>query len=376
MYRWLPILLLPLAACKQTYAPPVVADPPVFLVVEGFIENNGTDSTVFTLSYTVKLDSSTFTPAPGATVTVEGSDNSSYPLGEVGNGKYGALLTTLNNSVTYRVHIFTAAGKQYASDYVPLVYNPPIDSISWVRQNNLPYQGIQIYANTHDPQNKTHYYSWKYQECWEFQSAFESYYTYVPGQGVIEDLNVNDFTCWKYNNATDILLANSTQLSSDVIYEAPITLIPLGSQQISIRYSILVTQYALTQDAFDWWQTLQKNTEQIGSIFGVQPSTNPGNIHCITDTTEQVLGYVYGGNSRSQRIFITNAQVQPWDYNSGCVADTTSRNSVYGLWTQGYLPWYITIGVPGNPSLPVIHYSTEQCIDCRFTGTNVPPSFW
>lgn len=364
------ISLLPLAACKQTYAPPVIADPPTYLVVEGFIENNSTDSTVFTLSYTVKIDSSTFTPALGATVMVEGSDNSSYPLGEVGNGKYGAFLGALNSNVTYRVHIFTSSGKAYASDYVSLVYNPPIDSVNWVRQNSPPFQGIQIYVNTHDPQNNTHYYSWKYQECWEFHSSFESNYEYVPGVGVEAVFPINDFVCWKYNNSTDILLGNSSQLSNDVIYEAPITVVPFDSQQISVRYSILVTQYALTKDAFEWWQILQKNTEQIGSIFGVQPSANPGNIHCLTDTSEQVLGYVYGGNSRSQRIFITNAQVQPWNYTTDCVEMIGYNLDLNYLWDNGYLPWYIQQGSG------TVHYAFKQCIDCRLTGTNVPPSFW
>jgi hypothetical protein len=364
------ILLLSLAACRQTYEPPIIASPPNYLVVEGFIENNGTDSTVFTLSHTVKLDSNTFTPEPGATVTVEGSDNSAYTLGEMGNGNYGAALTSLNGATTYRLHILTTGGKQYASDYVPLVFDPPIDSINWVRLDNASYQGVRIYTNTHDPQNNTHYYRWKYQECWEFHSPFESAYNYVPGQGVVPLDPITDFVCWRYHNSTDIVLANSTQLAQDVIYEAPVVFLPLNSQQLSVRYSILVTQYALTEDAFSWWQILQKNTEQIGSLFGVQPSANTGNIHCLSDTAEQVLGYVGGGNSRSQRIFITNDQVLPWDYNSGCVTMSTNSENFGDLWTQGYLPYYI---IQGSGTTV---YAFKVCIDCTLSGTNIRPSFW
>src|SRR6185437_12047600 len=101
MNRPLPFILLFLAACRQSYEPPAIAHPPNYLVVEGFIENNGGDSTIFILSRTVKVDSSAFTPELGAKVFVEGSDNTSFPLIEVGNGKYGAALTALNGNTTY-----------------------------------------------------------------------------------------------------------------------------------------------------------------------------------------------------------------------------------------------------------------------------------
>ena len=364
------ILLLLFTACRRAYDPPAITNPPNYLVVEGFIENNGTDSTYFTLSRTVKVDSSTFTPETGARVFVEGSDNTSYPLNDIGNGRYGAPLFSLNPSTTYRIHIFTNNGKQYASDYVSLISSPPIDSINWVRHDDPAHAGIQIYANTHDPRNNTHYYRWSYDECWQFHTTFESPYNYVPGQGVVAIANLNDWTCWRYNSSSDILLATSSQLAQDVIYEAPINLIPLSSQQIMVRYSILVRQYALTKEAFTWWQTMQKNTEQIGSIFGVQPSASSGNIHCISNPSEQVLGYVSGGNSRAQRIFITNDQVLPWDYNSGCVEWTTNKITVEQLWELGYLVYYVEVNTG------IIHYSWKTCIDCTLTGTNVRPSFW
>src|SRR5580692_2557948 len=82
--------------CKQAYDPPVISSPTKYLVVEGFI-NSGPDSTYYTLSHTVNLgDTATGTPELQAQVTVQGTDNSSYPLAEIGNGVYGAPLTGLN----------------------------------------------------------------------------------------------------------------------------------------------------------------------------------------------------------------------------------------------------------------------------------------
>ena len=367
------LVLIVAAACKQTYAPPAVTHPPDYLVVEGFIDATAGNPTVFTLSHTVKLDTNLYVPESGATVTVEGTDNSSRPLQEQIAGSYSAPLSSLDFNVSYRLHIVTTAGKQYASDYVQLVPSPPIDSISWRRLENDVHQGIQVFANTHDPQNKTHFYRWDYSETWEFHSPFFATVIYIPGAG-LENYSPNTIsTCWRTDSATDILLGSSTQLSQDLIHEAPLVLIPLNSQQISVRYSIFVKQYALTADAFAWWQILQKNNEQIGSIFGVQPSTNKGNIRCLSDTTETVLGFVSGGTVQTKRIFISSDQVNPWYYDPGCPDQKIPYNidSVNFWYSIGYLPWRVDL-----PPKAAVHMAEKTCVDCTLTGSNIPPSFW
>jgi len=364
------LLLLPALACKQTYEPPVIAHPPNDLVVEGWIETNGVDSTVFTLSRTVKLDSNAYTPESGATVVIEDSLQNTYPLRETQPGTYSYPAFVFNNTTTYRMRI-TTGGKQYASDFVSLVSSPPIDSINFIRQQTDARDGVQIYANSHDPQNKTHYYRWQYSETWEFHSAVQATVAFDPGSRSIYNILPGvGYTCWHTNNSTDIILASTTQLSSDLAYEVPIIFIPNGTQKLTVRYSIMARQYALTKEAFTWWQTLQKNTEQIGSIFGVQPSANKGNIRCISDTSEQVLGFVGGGNTRTRRLFITNDQIQPWNYSTDCVDATISPAKFYDEWVQGYLPWM------QETATGTVHYEYKTCVDCRLTGTDIRPSFW
>jgi hypothetical protein len=359
------LLILTLSAgCLQQYDPPAIANPTSNLVVEGFIDDSG-DTTVFNLSRTFALTASaTQAPELSATVAVEGADNSNYPLTNAGNGAYWAILPPLNPAIEYRLFI-TDGGKQYASDYVPLIPNPSIDSVNWVRNDN----GVQVYANTHDPTGKALYFRWNYEETWEFMSPFFATLQFVNDS--LENYSPNTIsTCWKYNNSSSVLLASSVHLSPDEIYEMPMTLVPVNSQQISVEYSILVRQFVLNIQAFTWWQTVQNNTENIGSIFGVLPTTNPGNIHCLTDTSEMVVGYVSGGNLQSKRIFITNNQVFPWDYQSGCYIENTTKDSFKYFYPNGFLPidWH---------SFPTrIDFSKNYCVDCTLTGTNIQPTFW
>jgi hypothetical protein len=121
------------------------------------------------------------------------------------------------------------------------------------------------------------------------------------------------------------VIASSAKLSSDVIFQAPVTTILSTNEKISVRYSILLRQYALTKEAYEFWENIRKNTEQLGSIFDAQPSQLQGNIHCISNPTEPVIGFVTITNIQRKRIFIDNSQLPlEWypTYPYYCEADT------------------------------------------------------
>jgi hypothetical protein len=361
-------------ACRESYVPPVGASAVSRLVVEGFI-NNGSDSTIISLTRTYNLgvdDTASATPELHAQVQVQGEDNSSYALAETGHGKYAAPGLILNNSVRYRLHIRTSGGKEYGSDYVTLKPSPQIDSISWKPVNG----DIHIYANTHDPQNASVYYRWTYSETWQFHSVYPSMYIYT-GDTVLPRGFDSIYTCWKSDNSTNTLLGSSVNLSRDLIAEAPMVTIPANSWEIGVEYSIGVTQYVLTPDAYDFWLNLQKNTEQIGSVFSPQPSETAGNIHNLADSAEQVIGYISGGTMSKQRIFIKPDQIPGWqieNYPNLCLEFGISgqKDSLkYYLGRVGYLI------IDQSPFVP-IRYSVSDpfCIDCTLQGSNIKPPFW
>jgi hypothetical protein len=358
-------LLAATAACKQTYLPPIIKNPPTWLVVEGFI-NNGPDSTWFNLTHTYQLngDSTAGTPELGAIVTIQGNDNTSYTLYETANtGLYTAHLPALNPNTRYRLYISTTSGNRYASDFVPLVSDPPIDSINLIHSS----AGAMIYTNTHDPSNSTHDFRWEYQETWEFT-------TYQATLKWTNNTLVNygpdtTYICWKADDNTNIILATSTRLAEDVIYEEPLVSIPQDAEKLGIEYSINVLQYSLTDSAFNWWSIMQNNTENIGSIFGVQPITDQGNLHCLTDTSQQVVGYVSAGTLRTQRVFFTNAQVQPWYYQPPCNIKKVDSSGVDNWFEMGYLP----VALANNGTYAIAY---ADCVDCTLTGSNKKPYFW
>jgi hypothetical protein len=341
-----------------------------YLVVEGNL-NAGGDSTVIRLSRTLGLeDPAKIKAENGASLTVEGKDNTTRPLIFRGNGNYVSVNLGLVINNEYRLRIRTSDGNEYLSAYVKAKQTPLIDSISW----DIDDKGLTVYANTHDPGNSTRYYRWNYDETWEIRSRFYSYYVYDFALGNIRPRVIPAeavYYCWRYDTSSNIPLANSLNLTNDIIHKASLKQIPYGDDRLAVRYSIQVRQYALDKEAYDFFELMKKNTEDIGSIFSPQPSELKGNITCLTDPGEYVLGYVTASTVVQQRKFI---QI-PWQFNLSCQYDTTAAGNINRIRTYyangGFVPYDFDMNTSSW------YGASSHCVDCRErNGKTVRPSFW
>ncbi|RKR84524.1 uncharacterized protein DUF4249 [Mucilaginibacter gracilis] len=388
IYVLLTIISLIALRCKKPYLPDATTTNYNYLVVDGAI-NSGADSTIIKLSRTVTLAAKTTTkPELKAIVTVQSDQNNTYNLTETTNGNYVAIGLNLDNSRKYRLSIKTTNGKTYLSDYVEVKNAPPIDSIGYTMNSD----GITVYNNAHDATNNTRYYRWSYQETWQFQANYVS--NYMPQQSTPTSITMvprtadqQIFTCWASNSSSTILLGSTAKLSQDVIYQNAIIAIPSNSEKIGIKYSIILKQYALTTDAYNFWTMLKKNTEDLGSIFDSQPSAIQGNIHNTADATEPVIGYLSVGTVQSKRVFISKSSLP----SSWLVAGTTQCSTIDTLYFSNpksgsndvkaalevIPPLYIAIdAVLGGTQIKGYSRTSRLCGDCTLRGVNKQPAFW
>jgi len=368
--QYILLLISAVMGCKKPYNPPVVANSGSYLVVEGVI-NSGSDSTTITLSRTVNISSTvTVNPVTGATLTVEGDQNAVYPLTETGNGHYASPGLNLDNTRQYRLRIKTS-NDEYLSDFVPAIVTPAIDSIGY-NIVSVPDTGIQVYANTHNLNTNSRYYRWDYSEAWRFHAEYFSLYISNGSDAIIlRQPSQWRFYCFSSDSSSDIVLGSSAKLQNNVIYQSPIAFIPKASEKIELEYSILLREYSLTADAYNFWTSLKTNTEQLGSIFDAQPSQVTGNIHSITNPAEPVIGYVSVCSVQSKRIFIhRNDLPDPWapTYPYACSIQPTG--------TQGPAFLY---PLP-NDFVPMdgagATFTSTTCADCTIRGTQTVPPFW
>jgi len=388
------IFLLSLSACKTPYTPVPITANNNYLVVEGLI--NITDSTFINLSRTVNISAkTTVKPELKAVVTIESNSGSSYPLKEQGNGIYAAAPLNLSVSNQYRLRIKTATGSTYTSDFTPAMVSPPVDSISWKPTNTT----LNIYVNTHDPKNATRYYRWDYSEEWEFRTDYDSFFL-SDGLNIIpRDPTQHVYQCYAGDTSHIITVGTSTGLAQDVINQQLVNALNSDAEKIGIEYSILIKQYALTKDAYDYWLLLKKNTEQLGSIFDAQPSASIGNIHNINVPTEPVIGYISVGTVTSQRIFIRKNQLPKWITTpaypvtpTSCTLDTVyyilPNSNPYIFEQNLYINYknldFVSPSFQEIPVLPVdskaLHpdyfSSRPFCVDCTLRGKTKPPVYW
>ncbi|WP_300597864.1 DUF4249 domain-containing protein [Niabella sp.] len=378
-YFLLLLVVTLLCSCKDRYYPNIDSINTNYLVVEGTLIS-GNATTNLQLSRTTPLNGSKgLLPEANATVTVEGSDNSVKNLTMGNAGNYQGVLD-LSSGNRYRVRIRISGGKEYLSDFVPVKTTPEIDSIGFKQSD----KGVQLYVNTHDASNSTVYYRWDYDETWEIRSAYYSGLIYDAASKDSDPFGVRRrrfpqeevFYCWKYGKSSNIYIGSSAKLTSDVIYQQPLNLIPSGNERLSVKYSILLRQYAMDKAAYEFYDLMKKNTESIGDIFGPLPSELRGNMHCVSDPKEIVIGYISATEPKQKRIFIDSPA--GWAFQQYCVTNFVIMNadSTREAFATGAA---IPIDYTSRAEDKADGYlsSSATCIDCRTRGGNTQrPAYW
>lgn len=371
-YLLLFIALVYMASCKESYIPTVTSTDANILVVDGYI-NTSTDSTIITLSRTVVVSAkNTIKPELNATVTIENDANVSYALKDLGKGTYAVSNLILDPAKKHRIRIKTTKGGVYLSDFVESRVAPAIDNISFEAKDD----GVQFYVSAHDDSNNSKYYRWECLDTWQFHSNFHSTLKH-DGTKIVDRISPDDdiYFCYAGGRSTNVMIGSSIKLSKDVINKGVLNFVEKGSEKISIRYSMLVKQYVLTKDAYEFWEKLRKNTEGLGSIFDAQPSQLTGNIHNTNNSEEPVIGYIGAGIPAQKRVFFDSGEFPRWTTVSPfyCITDTLRNNQedIQKIIKGSYVAIERV-----SPVDQRIVAGAPQCVDCTIRGAKKKPSFW
>jgi hypothetical protein len=371
-------MLLAFAAtsCKDAYDLPVNIPASGYLVVDGVV-NSGQGPTTISLSKTVRLiDSFNINYITDAAVVVEGEDNSRFPLMHTGRGQYTNSQLALNRSQKYRLSIRLADGKEYKSGFLPVNATPAIESVNWVQDG----AGVHIYVDAKGNANTSGYYRWEYEEDWEFNAAYAPNLRYVTGprvdyifQGGGADMS--KFTCYQSAKSSTIEILSTARLNRDTTHYR-ITTVPRASWKISVLYSILAKQFAISREGYEYLSRMKKNTEQTGSIFDSQPSELVGNVKNINDPGEPVIGFVEISEVHTKRIFIKRSEVPDWGYIHGC-DQRSIPNHPDSIMATGMAPPVAPDVISPVTSAIIRYFITEPvCVDCTLRGVLDKPSFW
>ncbi len=355
--------------CVEPYVPEIIVSNKNLLVVDGFL-NSTSKLAIVKLSRTLgPTSASPFPKEEHALVTIEDEEGTMHALRETSPGYYESYVI-LSSGESCRLHIQTANGKEYQSDFITLKQAPPVNMM-WEADNT----GVKILVDAHDPSGQTGYYQWLFTDTWEYKSHFGSQYSLVDGEAIPRAEKDNINRCWRSGVSPGVLIASTTKLNEDRVTRFPLTFISRGESKLFIRYSITVEQRALTQEAFNFLSQL-KESENVGGLFDPQANPVTGNIFNVADPAEPVLGYFNGGSSVKKRIFISRDDLpDELRYDppaSSCVAVAIPLAKL-----REYPNSTLIIGGYGETRLEGYLTSSAECIDCRsHGGTTSKPFFW
>ncbi|WPP48438.1 DUF4249 domain-containing protein [Catalinimonas niigatensis] len=347
---WIGCLML-LSTCVERLELDESLSGEPLLVVDGII-TNANEPYVVKLAYTSSsLQTYEANPLSDAQVYITDQEENRTDLTEVDAGEYETDPNFFqgNSGKSYRLHIIAPNGRTYASLPETMPDVPSIDNI-YFELDSRPYEssigtildewGLQFYLNTGSGENKNAYYRWSWTETYEFTAPLVR-----PGQ-------FNIPTCYQSGTQTRYLNIASTQgLSRDRIERRKINFVQKSGRKLQRRYSLLVKQYGLSERAYNFWENVQEQQENSGSVFAPPPAPIPGNVYNVNDDTEPVLGYFQASSVTEKRVFVSRSEIPPG---------------------PGGSPGGFGECIDGDPE------ASDYCFDCSLMigVTTETPSFW
>jgi hypothetical protein len=361
-------ILFSAAGCITKFMPEI-DESRELLVVEGMITDQFETNSI-RLTKSSRLDKKNLIkPVLGCIVSISDDLDNIWQLKEKGNGYYNTdslrFRGVIGRIYKLRVNSNGKLPNNYTYESVPMELKPvpPIENLYYEKVlieaesgERIRKEGCRIYVDTHDYNNECNFYRWDFSETWEIRLPYD----------------VKNKICWTTNKSSTILIKNTTLLSENSISHFPVNYVSNETDRLEDKYSILVNQYSLTEDEYDYWNKMQMMSEQTGTLYDIIPASIQGNIYCNEDPSERVLGYFSVSAKKSRRIFIEDFFYGLAQLYTNCPIDTVGLGPISGLGTS---LWVI---VDGSLDMPPYRVLTDKkgCADCTVRGTVLKPTFW
>jgi len=280
-------------------------------------------------------------PYSGALVWVsDDAGNSEYML-DLGDGRYlfrrSQVIPHFGPSYTLEIllpdgrHYQSAAtermGEQQAED--ELSFEIVKDRI--VSSEGIPVDNtnVKIYLNTTLPKESTPaYLRWAIDEVYTIKPTCAPFAIECPPYCFIyQDVSTANITMVKTTDYTRSRLERVLLQNRNVDYS------------FMIRHFFNVTQYTMSESAYQYWKKVQLLTQRTGSLFDPPPALVRGNMVNVNDPTETVYGYFEVPAARLNRIYvdrgfipvdITNCDWSPFYYAGNPYSYCTNPFAIKG----------------------------------------------
>lgn len=295
---------------------------------------------------------------------------------------------------TYILHITTADGMLYESTPQVMAEAPPIDSLFYeekqqtvIKENVVSKENwLTLFLDTHTSGTGVQYFKWEFEETWEFNMPeyieVVKHVFYEPCRCNIDSVFTklvyipsDQLHCWITEPSKSILIKSTASIFTGEVKGMPLISIGPEDDRLGIRYSILVKQFILNKEIYNYLNRLKDLNETNGGMYDKMPAPLFGNIQA-TSENKKAMGYFFASAVKTKRIFINNRDIhlvtghspysecsRTWEYAEGIHFET--GNYFYGI-----------IAPPDRDEGEYVFSRSEYCSDCRERGTDIKPDFW
>lgn len=377
------LLALTAVSCIYPFTPEPQDGSGAF-VIEGDILLG--DYTDVKLSFTAPVDApDAASDPPSCDVWVEDDSGKEYKgVGLEAKGEYRVDTRNASPDKRYRLHVLRNDDKrEYVSGWGEALDVPVIDSLSY----NLDFGRSRLNVALSMHSRGGSFFKWRYVEDWEHHADYNASIKYIPpesgrwgtnGDGQIVDMiwPENTYYCYGHDVSSEIMIFSTESQTDDRFVDLEFRPIPRNDIRISHIYHIDVYLEPLTEDAYRYWETVKANSEYNGNLFAPNPSELVGNIRCVQDPDEMVMGYISVASLAHKALYIRNSDSRFYKdsvpYEEPLLVN---RGEWLQTYNDGYLP-YSYYMMPGDVSQT--YWARARCVDCRRKGksTYTRPDNW
>lgn len=377
-------VILAAAGCIYPFDP-VVEGTDGRLVVEGDIHVGSVSDFSFSRVYPIGDEEITLS-APVVRGYIEGEDGTrvdSAPKPVDGSGigqEYGSYslrfdTTDLTSGQKYRLHFEEqSSGAVYESDWIEVCPAPVIDDLSYILDEGREEMNVALSMHC----NGRSHFRWHYDEEWEYHARDWARHYFDPVSGTVKEYpdGENTYYCWSSFKSPQIKIFSTADQVDDRFVDLEFHRIHRSEQRIQVLYHITVYLEALDEEAYKYWNNIQVNSQNQGTIFSPTPSQMQGNIRCLSDPAVQVIGYISAAEQAVADMYYDNLVEKFYrdPYTSPIIKEEVEPFNFYEYYRRGYALYYIVEDI-GSPTVYV--WTLDSCVDCRKSGgTKTKPSHW
>jgi hypothetical protein len=371
------VVFLVLTGCIEPYSPNLHGEAENTYVVSGEVTNKEGYHFV-EVSKAAPIDQPIHIPVTGGLLSIEDDQGHVFNMEEYSSGRYRVWIDQqhLHAGTSYRLHIMLSNGDEILSDYdmmhdcpvMDFVYYKRITMISPVTGENV--EALQFYTDFHGSESDSRYYRWSAVETWEHHSPWPIQYFYNGKINVVDPWDYSLKVCWITEPVAQVYTLSTTNMVTNDYFMLPINYVDNKTTRLYIGYSVLITQHALSESAYNYWEQLRINNDHLGGLYEKLPLPVTGNLKNLSDPGKKVLGCFEAFGTSEKRFFIDGIRDMGIYYDSICAPYPLDRLE-WRPYTKADYPVYLVRY--NNIRLLV----DSHCVDCRYYGGVLEkPEFW